>query len=72
MLVWQRGFGSHLVWGIPATGAIIDFIPLMVFPFLFGLSMDYEVFVVSRIREAHDAGQSTDEAVVNGVAHTGA
>jgi RND superfamily putative drug exporter len=43
----------------------------MVFPFLFGLSMDYEVFVVSRIREAHDAGQQTDHAVVSGVAHTG-
>ena len=71
VLVWQRGFGSHLVWGIPATGAIIDFIPLMVFPFLFGLSMDYEVFVVSRIRECHDAGQQTDDAVVSGVAHTG-
>jgi RND superfamily putative drug exporter len=71
VLVWQRGFGSHLLWGIPATGAVIDFIPLLVFPFLFGLSMDYEVFVVSRIREAHDAGQKTDEAVVSGVAHTG-
>ncbi len=71
VLVWQRGVGSHLVWGIPATGAIIDFIPLMVFPFLFGLSMDYEVFVVSRIRECHDAGQQTDDAVVSGVAHTG-
>ncbi len=43
----------------------------MVFPFLFGLSMDYEVFVVSRIRESHDAGASTDDAVVSGVAHTG-
>jgi putative drug exporter of the RND superfamily len=71
VLVWQRGFGSHLLWGIPATGAVIDFIPLLVFPFLFGLSMDYEVFVVSRIREAHDAGQKTDDAVVSGVAHTG-
>jgi RND superfamily putative drug exporter len=71
VLVWQRGLGSHLLWGIPATGAVIDFIPLLVFPFLFGLSMDYEVFVVSRIREAHDAGQKTDDAVVSGVAHTG-
>ena len=71
VLVWQRGFGSHLLWGIPASGAIIDFIPLMVFPFLFGLSMDYEVFVVSRMRESHDAGQRTDDAVVSGIAHTG-
>jgi RND superfamily putative drug exporter len=71
VLVWQHGFGSRVLWGIPATGAVIDFIPLLVFPFLFGLSMDYEVFVVSRIREAHDAGQKTDDAVVSGVAHTG-
>jgi len=71
VLVWQRGFGSHLLWGIPATGAVIDFIPLIVFAFLFGLSMDYEVFVVSRIRESHDAGQQTDDAIVSGVAHTG-
>jgi RND superfamily putative drug exporter len=71
VLVWQRGIGSHLFWDVPATGAIVDFVPLLVFPFLFGLSMDYEVFVVSRIKEAHDAGQTTDEAVVSGVAHTG-
>ncbi len=71
VLVWQKGFGSHLFWGIPGTGAVVDFIPLLVFPFLFGLSMDYEVFVVSRIREAHDAGEQTDDAVVSGVAHTG-
>jgi RND superfamily putative drug exporter len=46
-------------------------VPLMVFAFLFGLSMDYEVFIVSRMREAHDAGASTDDAVVTGTAHTG-
>jgi putative drug exporter of the RND superfamily len=42
-----------------------------VFAFLFGLSMDYEVFIVSRMREARDAGQSPDDAVVTGIAHTG-
>jgi RND superfamily putative drug exporter len=71
VLVWQKGFGSHLLWGIPATGAVVDFVPLMVFAFLFGLSMDYEVFIVSRMREAHDAGSPTDEAVVTGIARTG-
>jgi RND superfamily putative drug exporter len=71
VLVWQRGFGSHLLWGVPATGAVIDFVPLLVFAFLFGLSMDYEVFIVSRVREAHDAGSTTDEAVVTGIARTG-
>lgn len=57
-------------WGIPSTRAVIDYVPLMVFAFLFGLSMDYEVFIVSRMREARDAGASTDEAVVHGLAHT--
>lgn len=71
VLVWQHGFGSRLVWGVPATGAVVDYVPLMVFAFLFGLSMDYEVFIVSRMREARDAGASTDEAVVHGLAHTG-
>jgi putative drug exporter of the RND superfamily len=71
VLVWQYGLGSHSIWGIPATGAVVDFVPLMVFAFLFGLSMDYEVFIVSRVREAHETGGSTDNSVVTGVAHTG-
>ena len=71
VLVWQDGLGSRLFWGIPKTGAVVDFVPLMVFAFLFGLSMDYEVFIVSRIREAHDSGGSADGSVVAGVAHTG-
>ena len=71
VLVWQRGFGSRLLWGIPQTGAVIDFVPLMSSTFLFGLSMDYEVFIVSRVREAHEQGAPTDEAAVSGVAHTG-
>jgi RND superfamily putative drug exporter len=71
VLFWQRGFGSRPFWGIPATGAIVDFVPLVTFAFLFGLSMDYEVFIVSRIREEHDAGRATDDAVVTGISHTG-
>ena len=71
VLVWQRGLGSGLIWGIPRTGAVVDFVPLMVFAFLFGLSMDYEVFIVSRIREAHEGGRATDDSVVAGVAYTG-
>jgi len=71
VLVWQNGWGSHLIWGVPATGAITAFIPLMVFAFLFGLSMDYEVFILARVREEYDAGRSTDEAVVRGLARTG-
>jgi putative drug exporter of the RND superfamily len=71
VLIWQHGYGSRPIWGIPATGVVVDFVPLMVFAFLFGLSMDYEVFILSRIKEAHDAGKSTDEAVVDGLGHTG-
>ena len=70
VLVW-RGLGSRLIWGTPPTGAVVDFVPLMVFAFLFGLSMDYEVFIVSRVREARESGSSTDNSIVTGVAHTG-
>ncbi len=71
VLIWQHGYGSRAIWGIPATGVVVDFVPLMVFAFLFGLSTDYEVFILSRMKEAHDAGKSTDEAVVDGLGHTG-
>jgi RND superfamily putative drug exporter len=71
VLIWQNGYGSNLIWGIPATGGIPFWIPMIVFAFLYGLSMDYEVFILSRIREEYDAGASTDEAVVVGLARTG-
>ncbi len=71
VLVWQYGWGSHLIWGIPGTGAITEFIPLMVFAFLFGLSMDYEVFILARIREAYDENGSTDESIILGIGRTG-
>ncbi len=70
-LVWQAGHGSSLIWGISATGSITSWIPLMVFAFLFGLSMDYEVFILSRMREEYDATGSTDTAVVRGIGRTG-
>jgi RND superfamily putative drug exporter len=71
VLIWQKGYGSQAIWGIPTTGVIVDFVPLVLFAFLFGLSMDYEVFILSRIKEAHDAGMSNDDAVVDGLGHTG-
>src|SRR6185312_2094282 len=71
VLIWQDGHGSKAIWGIPATGAITDFIPLIIFAFLFGLSMDYEVFILSRMREAYDQTGSTDQAIVHGLARTG-
>jgi RND superfamily putative drug exporter len=70
-LVWQQGHGSSQIWGIDATGSITAWIPLMVFAFLFGLSMDYEVFILARMREEYDATGSTDTAVVRGIGRTG-
>ena len=71
VLVWQFGWGSEAIWGIPSTGSITDWVPVMTFAFLFGLSMDYEVFILHRMREEYDAGASTDQAIVRGLAMTG-
>jgi RND superfamily putative drug exporter len=68
---WQDGHGSSAVFGIPATGAITFWVPITVFAFLFGLSMDYEVFILTRMREEYEASGSTETAVVNGLARTG-
>jgi putative drug exporter of the RND superfamily len=68
---WQEGHGSSALFGIPATGAITFWIPLILFAFLFGLSMDYEVFILTRVREEYDRTGSTDDAVVEGLGRTG-
>jgi len=70
-LVWQHGFGSEALWGIAATGSVAAWIPFMVFAFLYGLSMDYEVFILARMREQYDEGGDTDDAVVTGLSRTG-
>jgi putative drug exporter of the RND superfamily len=71
VLVWQLGYGSEAIWDIQATGSIPSWMPLMVFAFLFGLSMDYEVFILSRMREEYDRTGSTETAVVQGIGRTG-
>jgi len=71
VLVWQKGYGSEAIWDIQATGSIPSWMPLMVFAFLFGLSMDYEVFILSRMREEYDRTGSTETAVVRGIGRTG-
>jgi RND superfamily putative drug exporter len=71
VLVWQEGHGSEAIWGIQATGSIQSWMPLIIFAFLFGLSMDYEVFILSRMREEYDRTGSTSEAVVQGIGRTG-
>jgi RND superfamily putative drug exporter len=71
VLFWQHGFGSKAIFNINATGAITFWIPLIVFAFLYGLSMDYEVFILSRIREEYDGARSTNAAVIEGIGRTG-
>jgi RND superfamily putative drug exporter len=68
---WQEGHGSHAIFSIPATGAITFWIPLMVFAFLFGLSMDYEVFILTRVREEYDRIGDTNAAITEGLGRTG-
>ena len=71
VLIWQKGYGSDLIWDVEATGSIQSWMPLMIFAFLFGLSMDYEVFILSRMREEYDRTGSTEAAVVEGIGRTG-
>ena len=71
VLVWQDGHGSQAIWGLPATGAITNWVPLVAFAFLYGLSMDYEVFILTRIREEHDRTGTTRGAITEGIGRTG-
>jgi len=70
VVVFQLGHGSG-VWGIDAMQAINPWMPIMIFAFLFGLSMDYEVFMLTRMREAYDETGSTSKAIELGLARTG-
>jgi RND superfamily putative drug exporter len=71
VLIWQNGLGSEAIWGIEATRAVNVEMPIVVFAFLFGVSMDYQVFIISRMREAYDRSGSTSAAVVEGIGRTG-
>ena len=70
VIIFQWGYGSSL-WNIDATQSIPAWIPLMIFAFLFGLSMDYEVFILSRTREAYDETGDTKRAIELGLSRTG-
>ncbi|MFF3904686.1 MMPL family transporter [Streptomyces sp. NPDC001848] len=67
--VFQHGWGASLV-GAHGVGAIVTWLPLFLFVILFGLSMDYHVFVVSRIRESRMRGRTTKDAITHGVVTT--
>ena len=69
VIVFQHGFGSGLL-GFTPTGGIDPVVPLLLFVILFGLSMDYHVFLLSRIRESVQRGLTTDEAVAHGIKST--
>jgi uncharacterized membrane protein YdfJ with MMPL/SSD domain len=71
VLVWifQRGHLQGLL-GFHSNGAVVSWLPLFLFAVLFGLSMDYHVFIVSRIKELHDDGLPTSEAVAKGISST--
>ena len=69
VLVFQHGWGKGLL-GFEFTGGIDPFLPILLFVILFGLSMDYHVFILSRIREGYDRGMSTDEAIAHGIKST--
>jgi uncharacterized membrane protein YdfJ with MMPL/SSD domain len=69
VLVFQNGNGESLL-GFTSTGGVTNWLPLFLFVVLFGLSMDYHVFILARIRELYDRGLSTDEAVKQGISTT--
>jgi RND superfamily putative drug exporter len=69
VLVLQHGVGSGLI-GVSSAAGIDAVVPLLLFVILFGLSMDYHVFILSRIRETFDRGKSMDEAVAHGIKST--
>jgi RND superfamily putative drug exporter len=69
VLVFQEGWGKSLL-GFDATGGIDPFLPILLFVILFGLSMDYHVFILSRVRESYDDGLTTQAAVAHGIKTT--
>ena len=69
VLVFQNGNGESLL-GFTSNGGVTNWLPLFLFVVLFGLSMDYHVFILSRVRELYARGMSTDEAVKEGISTT--
>jgi RND superfamily putative drug exporter len=69
VLCFQEGWGESLL-GFTSNGGVTSWLPLFLFVILFGLSMDYHVFILSRVREAYQSGMSTTEAVRHGISTT--
>ena len=68
--VFQEGHGATAI-GLDGAIPIVSYVPMMMFAILFGLAMDYQVFLLSRVREEIDAGKSPRQAVIDGLAGTG-
>ena len=71
VIFWQMGHGSDVIFNVSPTGAINFWLPVVIFAFLFGLSMDYEVFILARMREEYDSNGDTSMAVITGIGRTG-
>jgi RND superfamily putative drug exporter len=71
VLVFQHGLGMQALWGTRSYGAIAMMAPVLIFGFLFGVSMDYEVFILARVREGYERTGSTAAGIVEGVSRTG-
>jgi putative drug exporter of the RND superfamily len=69
VLVFQRGHGESLL-GFRSNGAIASWLPLFLFVVLFALSMDYHVFILSRVKELVDSGMRTEDAVAKAITRT--
>ena len=69
VLVFQNGIGESLL-GFESNGGVTNWLPVFLFVILFGLSMDYHVFILTRVRELYDGGMSTDDAVREGISRT--
>lgn len=71
ILVFQKGIGAHLLGIEHVPGALLIVSPLILFCIIFGLSMDYEIFLINRIREEYDHGKDPEEAIAQGMEKTG-
>lgn len=71
VLVFQHGIGMQALWGVRSYGAIDRLAPELIFGFLFGVSMDYEVFILTRVREGYERTGSTTAGIVEGISRTG-
>ena len=69
VIVFQWGWGKNLLDFTP-NGGIAQWLPIFMFVILFGLSMDYHVFILSRVREAYDRGMRTEDAIAHGIKST--